>query len=449
MVDKSQEAIKFAIKLGIPQISLHPIRERQEPGLINDVIEETVNILDKHKENIVKDPLFFVGSVDFMVRNENGKKEYYVLETNGGSSRGFSALPEKNWIEAYDGYAESIKYVKENNPVVIIGAPLSDLVYYEKILLANHIKDKLKETNKRESLVVFAKDVNREVLEKGNIVIIGSYKEILPKLEVRGNVVYYENKKASVLIGDGIARRKPDIVEHLIENDLATIVVNDVFFVTDDKSLTYLAVRKAKELLDKYSIYTIDFDRAFNVEELKQCIGNMLEDVPELLIKPHGGSGGSGIDIITKKEEIDEKISSSIDHFYEKFGKNRNPYPYTVCKRVKATPIEWQGGKHQYDIRVYVVRINDKVIPVGALMRVALESFTGHYTKKSFVVNLSGYEGVDTDRGFGLSKESLKLFNLERDDFVNIFSAASTLMSFICNNYTELVNISLKSHSIR
>ncbi len=55
--------------------------------------------------------------------------------------------------------------------------------------------------------------------------------------------------------------------------------------------------------------------------------------------------------------------------------------------------------------------------------------------RKSFVVNLSGYKGVDTSRGLGISKYTLDILNLSTEDFVNMFTAASILMAEISNNY--------------
>lgn len=445
MINKSEVLIHFAEYFGYPQISLKPIRDRQDFNLANKIIQATKKELDKRKNHIVKRPLFFAGSVDFMVKNEDHIKEYYVLETNGGSSRGYSTLPEKFWSKSFDSYAHTLDFVKTKNPVVIIGAPPSDLLYYEKILMSEHIVKKLMRENSIKAKAEMVRNLTDKRLKEGNIVITGSYGEILPRLKVKGNIVFFDNKKVDVLIGDGIARRKPEIIRHLINDDLKTLVVNDIFFITDDKSLTYLSVDKASDMLEPYSIYPIGFHRSCNISNLRKSISKMLNKNNEILIKPHGGSGGSGIDILSAKDNVESKINKSIKHYQSKFGPKRDPFPYTVCQRVKATPVTWKKGEHHYDIRVYVTRVGNRVLPAGALMRISLEPFTGAFTKKSFVVNLSGYEGVDTERGFGISRESLRLFNLTEKDFVNMFSAASVLMAFINNNYKRLIKEGLRS----
>ena len=439
----TQSLIDYGKYFAYPQISLEPIRRRQDPELAQSIINLAKNKLAKTGTNKVTEPLFFVGSVDFMVKNDDGGKTFYVLESNGGNSRGFSAMPVKHWLQSYDSYAQSLNFVKSEKPTVLIGHPNKDLLLYEKIFLAEYLVQNMKKKDPNAE-AVHAANITGKRLKQGNLVIIGPYKDILSRLSIyKNNYVYFEGKKLDVLIGDGIARRKPEIVEHLLKNDLESLVVNDVFFLTDDKALTYMAVEEAAHLLANYSVEPIAFRRAQNDRELKKITTDILDEIPEVLIKPHGGSGGSGIDIISKKEHVQEKIESSKEHYEEKFGPTRNPFPYTVCQRVEATPIEWNDALHHYDIRVYVGRSKDRIVPLGALMRVSLEPFSGHFNKKSFVVNLSGYEGIDTDRGFGVHKDSLKLFNLEKSDFAKMFAAACTLSAYMNNNYSKLIKKAL------
>ncbi len=440
-----ENIIKYGKYFASPQISLRPIRLRQNKKLANEIIGMSKAKLRSTKANVVNEPLFFAGSVDYMVKNENGKKVYYVLETNGGNSRGYSAMPLAHWKEANECYAESLSFISSDNPVVIIGYPNTDLLLYEKIFLAEHLSKKIKGDGK-ESKVVQVKNLTAQMLNKGGLVILGSYAEILDRLSVyKNNYVYFDGKKVDVLIGDGIARRKPDIIEHLEKKDLKSLVINDIFFITDDKALTYLAVEEAREIMKKYDIEPIAFKRAKNKTQLTKKVKKIIKEIPEILVKPHGGSGGSGIDIISNKNHIKSKIESSIKHYHKKFGKKRNPFPYTICQRVHATPVEWNEALHHFDIRVYVGRKKDRVVPLGALMRIALEPFAGRFSKKSFVVNLSGYEGVDTDRGFGLKKESLYLFKLDKNDFSKMFAGACALIAYINNNYTDLTKLAAEN----
>jgi hypothetical protein len=46
-------------------------------------------------------------------------------------------------------------------------------------------------------------------------------------------------------------------------------------------------------------------------------------------------------------------------------------------------------------------------------------------------VNLSGYGGIATERGLGLTDESLDMVHLEEEDIVKIFAASTLMMSAI------------------
>jgi hypothetical protein len=426
--------IKDIQQSGINQITLKPIRDKQDESLTQRIISSSLEKLEKTDMSTAGDN-FFVGSVDFMVNTDQKPAKLYVLETNGGSSRGFSILPPDNWLIAYKGFMQPIDDFLEP-PLVMIGHPSGDLLSYEKFFLAQAISEKI---NERFSCNLSLQDAKRAINEKlGYGIVLDSYVNILPLLSVKKGAIYFGDNKVSLLIGDGLARRHPDISRQVLKDELQTVIVNEIFHVTDDKSLTYLAISKAAKDLERFNIDPISFWRAYDRKKLKKTIAGALDESPQLIIKPHGGSGGSGIDVITKEDNIEEKIDSSIEHYHEKFGDQRNPFPYTVCERVKSSTALWRNNYHQFDIRVYVCKIGDGLMPLGALCRIAIEPFTGLFTKKSFVVNLSGYGGVDTSRGLGISQRTMELLNLSNDDFVNIFASSVAVMSGISKNYAGL-----------
>lgn len=423
------------VYFGYHQISLKPIRERQDIDFADSISTKAEDFLSTHQTEVAE-PFFFAGSVDFMVGSKNGEKEFYVLETNGGSSRGFAILPEKYWQKAYDGYLEALEFV-EDEPLVLIAHPNRDLLLYEKVFLAESFREALAERTKR-SISVTPIDSFSEDTSSGPKIIIGSYSEILPRLTLRGSHVFLDNSKISLLIGDGLVRRHPAISEYLTKEHLETLVVNEIFHLTDDKGLTYFALSKARDMLRQFSVVPLPYWRAHDAIELERSVRQALDQLPEVVIKPHGGSGGTGIEIITTPETIKAQIGKSLEHYHDKFTAKRDPFPYTICKRVDASPAGWQDSQHQYDIRVYVARLGGKIQPIGALARIALEPFTGDYTRKSFVVNLSGYGGVDTDRGLGLSKGTLNTLGLKEEHFASMFAASAALMAYMSNNFLDL-----------
>jgi hypothetical protein len=158
----------------------------------------------------------------------------------------------------------------------------------------------------------------------------------------------------------------------------------------------------------------------------------------DLIIKPFQGSGGAGVQPIDQRSPISVVIQESMGEFRQKFGDWCSPFPYTICEKVEPLRAVWRASERNFDVRVYVTRDGDQLLPVGALFRIALEPYAGENRKRALVVNLSGYGGVDTERGLGLSTESLAVTRLDETDMAEMFAASTVLMSYIANNYAAI-----------
>ena len=111
--------------------------------------------------------------------------------------------------------------------------------------------------------------------------LIADYKQISTILSFTDNWVIIGGEKISILIGDGIARRlHDDKFANLIREDfrkIHTIIVNPIYRVTDDKSLTYLASYFAKDILKKYNLKYLQFTKAYNESELIEKLGYIIK----------------------------------------------------------------------------------------------------------------------------------------------------------------------------
>ena len=65
--------------------------------------------------------------------------------------------------------------------------------------------------------------------------------------------------------------------------------------------------------------------------------------------------------------------------------KNRNPYPYTIQEMADFSLIDWRGGKHTFDLRIYMAQKAGKIIPIGGLARIARGEYRGTLNKEEFV----------------------------------------------------------------
>ena len=123
--------------------------------------------------------------------------------------------------------------------------------------------------------------------------------------------------------------------------------------------------------------------------------------------------------------------------------KDRNPSPYTIQEKANFSLINWRGGTHTFDLRIYLAQNKERVIPIGGLARISRGNYTVGLDKQEFVVNLSGYDGqIEVERGIGFSESNCKLLNLSEEDFVNMFSIGCVIFSNIVRNHKKIINFS-------
>ncbi|NVM18297.1 MAG: hypothetical protein HWN80_11325 [Candidatus Lokiarchaeota archaeon] len=450
------ELVPLGRSLGLDLISFAELRASQEDGFIDRVRAEALKRLGKHNDNVVSNNnSFYAGSIDFMVSNDPESKQFFLLETNGGSNRGLSILTKKQQALLYDGYYESISQViemdkGENGKVlVVVGVPINDGLIHEKVIMVEYLRKKIKSNGY--SLKIFNSD-NYDKEHKAKVVfIISDYKQLNQTLSFSNGWVWYLGERVHVLIGDGIARRLSDKnFEELIRKDFRRIntqIVNPIFRITDDKSLTYVASFLSRKVLKKYGLAYLRFTKASSEKELILKVKYLIKNYNKsFMIKPSGGSGGAGVIPILqddKPKKIKKIIKESKEEFYTKFSRSREPFPYTIQEKADFSLINWEGGKHTFDLRIYLAQSKNQIIPIGGLARIARGNFVKGLNKQEFVVNLSGYDGkIEVNRGVGFSEKNSRLLDLTFEDFVNAFCIGSVIFKTIIENYNEIMEFS-------
>ncbi len=450
------ELVPLGRSLGLDLISFSKLRDSQDDDFIDRVRNEALKRLAKNSDNIVSNSYsFYAGSVDFMVTNKPGSKKFFLLETNGGSNRGLSILTKKQQSILYDGYYESIsqaiaKSKEENEKIlVLVGVPFNDGLIHEKVIMVEYLRKKIK--SRGYTLKIFNSDnYNKE--HKAKIVfIISDYKQLSQILYFSNGWIWYQGERVHVLIGDGIARRLNDKkFNDLISKDfrrINTLIVNPIFKITDDKSLTYVASYLNKNVLKKYNLKYLIFNKAHDEQDLNHKVKKLIKKHKKsFLIKPSGGSGGAGVIPIFKDETskgIIKIIEESKEEFYNKFSRSREPFPYTIQEKADFSLINWEKNKHTFDLRIYLAQHNNKIIPIGGLARIARGAYNKGLNKQEFVVNLSGYDSkIEVKRGVGFSEENSKLLELNFDDFINAFCLGSVIFKSIIENYNKIMEFS-------
>jgi len=457
ITDSDLELVNLGNSLGLDLFRYSELRASQEERYTDNLREKSLDKMQRYNDNHLsyKD-CFYAGSIDFMVCDESFGKKFFLLETNGGSNRGLSILTKKQQSIMYDGYFEAINQAiksnkrKDNKILILVGVPVNDDLIHEKIIMIEYFRRKIV----REDLSVGIYNIDNFVhnFKEDAAFLIADYKQLSTTLSFSdGWVKFDEIAKISVLIGDGIARRlQNEDFFKLISEDfrkINSIIVNPIFQITDDKSLTYLASYFTKKVLEKYNLKSLHFTKAFAEEELIEKLKYIIKKYKKpFIIKPNGGSGGAGVIPIDPKGDIKNLkslIEISKSEFFSKFKENRSPYPYTIQEMASFKLIKWKNSIHTYDIRLYLAQKNGKIVPVGGLARIARGAYKGTLNKEEFVVNLSGFNGViEVDRGLGISSKNAKILDLKTDDFINMSCVGCIVFASIINNYKEIIEFS-------
>jgi len=456
VTESDLELIQLGKSLGLDLVSFADLRASQEDNFVDIVREKALYKMQDKKDNYLQsDDYFYVGSIDFMVSDEPEGKKFFLLETNGGSHRGLSILSKKQQSILYDGYLEAVFQAIVNNKrddnkiFILVGVPINDGLIHEKIIMIEYLRKRLKE--KHHSVKIFNIDNFDRTFQAEVIFLIADYRQLTTSLSFSQNWIIFNGEKINVLIGDGIARRLNNhkfinLVKKNIRM-LNTIIINPIFLITDDKSLTYLASYYYKKELAKYNLKYLLFTKAYNEEDLINKIKFLLREYKQsFIIKPSGGSGGAGVMPISEFEapsNIRKIIKESKEEFFAKFMKTRNPFPYTIQEKADFSLIDWKGGKHTFDLRIYLAQNKKKVIPIGGLVRISRDNFINGLNKQEFVVNLSGYNGqIEVERGIGFSRKSCEILNLTSEDFINMFCIGCVLFKGMVQNYKKIVKFS-------
>ncbi len=456
--DSDLELINLGKSLGLDLVSFADLRASQEDKFTDEIRIKALDIMNKNKENVLNTTdSFYVGSIDFMVSDEPKGKSFFLLETNGGSHRGVSIITKKQQSLLYDGYLEAInqaikrKKINLKKVFILIGVTINDELIHEKVIMVEYFRKKLKSNGY--SVKIFNTKNYDKNFKAEVVFLIADYRQLSKSLSFSNKWIKYKGEKVSVLIGDGITRRfKNKNFSKLIRKDfrgIESIIVNPIYKITDDKSLTYLASYFCKNLLKKYNLKYLLFTKAFNEKELVDKLKFFIKEYKKsFIIKPSGGSGGAGVIPISKREDllnIKNLVEKSKNEFFAKFRKDRDPFPYTIQEMANFSLIDWQEGKHTFDLRIYLAQREGKVIPIGGLARIAREEFIHkqNLNKQEFVVNLSGYNGqIEVERGIGFSNNNSKLLNLTIEDFTNMFCIGCVLFASMVKNYYKIINFS-------
>jgi hypothetical protein len=423
--------IRLGRLLGLKQFGFSDVRARQDAELTDRLRQRALARIEDPKLIQVTNDNFFLGSVDYMVREgPDGELGYTALETNGGSSRGLTLLAPPDVERLMRAFVEMLRFVDDEPPLIIVGYPVGDSLITEKFLIIHRLKEAMeRERSDTKVHVLSVQDfrVQRPLVENEAVIVLAPHSQTALSLHVKDDRVYLLDRRVHLIIGDGAVAQHPRLGHQRAD----VVLANWVFPVTGDKFSTYDAIERARDLVTPHGLYPLRYWRAEGRKDLERVCEERCTEVDGLIIKPFRGSGGTGVLPILPDSTVEDVVDDSLGEFRAKYGHAHSPFPYTICEKINPRKATWRGARHNYDIRVYVAREGDALAPVGCLFRLAPKPDKGDYSKDSLIVNLSGYGGMAIERGLGLTHDSLEIVHLEEEDIAKIFAGSTVLMAAI------------------
>ena len=184
ITDSDLELVPLGRSLGLDLISFAKLRASQEDYFVDKIRKDVLLKLAIHNDIYIPNNVsFYAGSIDFMVGDSPYGKEFFLLETNGGSNRGLSILTKKQQALMYDGYFGSISQAikdsidKDLKILVLIGVPVNDALIHEKVIMVEYFRKKIRSLGL--TLKIFNSDTYDKNYKAKIVFLISDYDLIL------------------------------------------------------------------------------------------------------------------------------------------------------------------------------------------------------------------------------------------------------------------------------
>ncbi len=411
---------------GYRQSSLKSLRDSQDQDLTSKLVRLSSQYLYFRNLNKLKEPNFFAGAVDFIIGDREGKRKFYAVDAQGASGSNFSSLPKMFWQMANDSILESLLFTKSRNPLVLIAHPNEDEAYYEKYCLAQNLRQIFLSKGFDKCALVGVEEVARKENLKNPVIALGSYDDILPKLTVSSDRVYFDSNPIDMLVGSEVLSHLKRDKQRSTLIDSKTVIINALCGITEDRFLIYRAADAISEQLATFDVEPIKWRVGKDFNETVKVVEEALEEFANIVLTPHGGGSRHAAELISKTEDVRGKLNVSLRSFAKNDVLKADPYPYTISKAIETSSSGWQEVGIPCDVRVFIGRSGSRILPLGAVLRVK----DGRADER---------RSTGGSRFAGINKETLLQIGLKEMDIADIFSAAAHLIAFMGNNLDEIV----------
>jgi len=393
--------------------------------------------------------LFCIAPLDLLVSEQNGRKQFHLLELNGTGIGGLSNLPDRNVCQVLQSLAESCAELDDPDGVVLLAisgkenetSPRMNRLMHEKLLFVEAMRAGLASRHGHAEIMNLEqlRHAGTDRARGGPIVTLGYMKDLLRDLELDDTGgLWLHGRPVMGAVNDRFCRNMLQRFDERVDMDrLQTL--NRCFAAGADKGIAYSLFNDyVRNQRQPWLPETIRHAHAHCRLELAETVLDWLAMGRKVVIKPHGTGLGHGIEFFFDRHESLDRIMGRIDRSLalteEYYGVSGGALPYTVCEFVDACRIrsaEHTLCGHKYELRVVVYRHGMMLRAFPSIAKIARERDEGGGQVRRALINNITASG-DTSKVHGVdfmlplcNQRTLELLDLTLEEVETLCGSAT------------------------
>lgn len=393
--------------------------------------------------------LFCVSPLDLLVSEQNGRKQFHLLELNGTGIGGVTNLTDRAVCEVLESLAESCTAFDDPEGVVLLAVsgkeslanPRLNRLMHEKLLFVEAIRHGLARRFGHGE-VTSLEMLKRKAHNPGRAwpgVVLGYNRDLLDAVNVEfDGSVWLHGRRVIGAVNDRFCRNMLARFDERVDLD-QLMTLNRSFAAGSDKGVAYSLMNEYAALHpEPWLPAEIRHAHATSRLALVETVLDWLACGRQVVIKPHGTGLGHGIEFFLEPHEPIERVVARIDHSLalteEYYGIAGGALPYTVCEYVDACRLRSRRHSldgHKYELRVVVYRHGMMLRAFPSIAKIARERDDGRGRIRRALINNITACG-DTAKVSGIdymlplaNERTLEMLDLSVDEIEALCGAAT------------------------
>jgi hypothetical protein len=455
--------ISLECLIGVSGILGHRLEERntvraaQDPEIVLDVQKGSAIELRSRRQ---QQELFCVAPLDILVTEQDGRKQFHVIEMNGTGIGGLTNIYEPAVGCVLEGLMEMGQNLRVETPLVLVASsgleseqmPRRNKLIYEKVLYAEALKRGFE--GRGQSAVVSTltqmRDAPWEIDNDRPTILVGYMKEFLRFLrpETDGQLRLF-GRPVDAAVNDRFCLNL--VHEYGDMLDLGHLqTMNRCFLPGADKAVCYRLLNEFLEAHPTSLTRPVAYALAHTRDELIQTVLGWVNQGRKAVIKPQGTGLGHGIEFFLTRHESQDRIASRIDgslQLTERFyGLQGGALPYTVCEFLDTLVISRPGHPmrgRKFELRVVVYRDGNVLKAFPSIAKVSSEVYNADQPSHlSLINNITASAVAKQSAGVEhmlplCRQDTLELLGLTREDLGDVSLLSTRFTRYVLDQVLD------------